>query len=240
MSAPSSPPLVLPAEDEELPGYTPTREPHEHINSLLNRNGQPWMSLKLLSEAPTGSKFPAYFNGGTVRGLASIFLESPQTIRSVTIEVRAKLGLATAHDFPPIWHERKVLWEAKEGSHPKSISTAGSWEWGFTFPIPTHFDDTSNGGSVSASMPGSFDLKPYPAFIEYRALLFVKRGDFHSFRARITLKRPRLHTLFAYVVRERAPPPSPLRELAYSYHRAPPGPSADPDGWEASEEITAK
>ncbi|KAG8748109.1 hypothetical protein FRC10_008842 [Ceratobasidium sp. 414] len=234
MSAPNSPPLPFPAEDdEELPGYTRMREPHEHVNSLLNRNGQPWMSLELLSEAPARSKFPVYFNGGTVRGLAHITLESPQTIRSVVVEVRSKLGLATADELSPIWHERKVLWEPGENSQPRSISSAGSWKWGFTFPIPIHFDDTPNGGSASTPLPGSFDLKPYPAFVEYRILLFVKRGKWLP-------NISELHTLFAYVVRERAPPPSPLRELAYSEHHAPPGPLGDPDGWETGEEITAK
>lgn len=39
--------------------------------------------------------------------------------------------------------------------------------------------------------------------------------------------------MFAYVVRERASAPSLLRELAYSGHQPPPGPSADPAGWQA-------
>ncbi|KAG8683695.1 hypothetical protein FRC08_014128 [Ceratobasidium sp. 394] len=125
-----------------------------------------------------------------------------------------------------MWHERKVLWESGENSRPQSILSAGSWKWDFAFPIPAHFDDAPNGGSASTPLPGSFDLK-------YRVLLFVKRGKWLP-------NISELHTLFAYVVRERAPPPSPLRELAYSEHHAPPGPLGDPDGWEVGEEITAK
>lgn len=78
-------------EGDELPGYTPAREPHEHLNTLLNRNNKPWMTLRLLSEAPVGSKFPVYFDGGMVRGSAQIDLDTPQTIRSVVVEVRVFL-----------------------------------------------------------------------------------------------------------------------------------------------------
>ncbi|KAG9092802.1 hypothetical protein FRC07_011585, partial [Ceratobasidium sp. 392] len=39
--------------------------------------------------------------------------------------------------------------------------------------------------------------------------------------------------------RERAPPPSPLRGLAYAEQRQPPPPSEDPAGWEACSEIIA-
>ncbi|QRW03767.1 hypothetical protein RhiLY_02766 [Ceratobasidium sp. AG-Ba] len=163
MSAPGSPPLAFLAEDEELPGYAPTREPHEHVHSLLNRNDRPWMSLKLLSEAPRESKFPIYFNGGTVRGSAQLTLENPQTIRSVVVEVRSKLALTTADELPPMWYERKVLWEPGEHFDPQNISSAGSWEWDFTFPIPTHFDDSPNGGLASTPLPGSFDLKACPS-----------------------------------------------------------------------------
>lgn len=94
--------------DHELPGYTLVsetqenpetstsqhnssplvREPHEHVNSLLNGGGHAWMLLHLLSDAPARSRFPIYFNGSTVRGSAQIdYLYNPQTIYSVVVEV---------------------------------------------------------------------------------------------------------------------------------------------------------
>ncbi|KAF8606404.1 hypothetical protein BDV93DRAFT_604391 [Ceratobasidium sp. AG-I] len=218
--------------DDELPGYTPAREPHEHLNTQLNRNGKPWMTLRLLSDAPVGSKFPVYFDGGTVRGSAQIDLDSVQTIRSVVVEVKCKLGLAS-HDDIPIWNERKVLWDSTGGHEPRSIASTGSWKWDFSFPIPDHFDDSAKGGSATAPVPSNFDLKPYPAFAEYRVLLFVRRGKWFS-------NLSELHTMFAYIVRERAPPPSPLRALAYSEQRPPPGPLADPDGWQSCRAINVK
>jgi hypothetical protein len=83
MSTLGSPPL----EGEVLPGYTPLRESQEHLSSLPDRNGRPWVTLRLLSEAPAGSKFPVCFNGGAVSGSAQIDLDSPQTIHSVVVEV---------------------------------------------------------------------------------------------------------------------------------------------------------
>ncbi|KAG8764354.1 hypothetical protein FRC12_008150 [Ceratobasidium sp. 428] len=226
---PGSPPL----EDEILPGYTAaSREPHEHLNSGLDQGGKPWLTLRLLSDAPAGSKLPVYFSGSSVRGSASINLTRPQTIRSVTVEVRGKLCLATANGIPPLWHERKTLWASGESYDPTSIASAGSWEWSFSFPIPRHFDDSPNGGSKSIRLPGSFNLKPFIAFLEYHVFLFVKRG-------RWLPTETELHTHFAYVVRERAPPPSPLRELAYLEQLPPPPPSEDPAGWEPCGEIIA-
>ncbi|KAG8693923.1 hypothetical protein FRC09_010175 [Ceratobasidium sp. 395] len=204
---PGSPPL----EDELLPGYTAaSREPHEHLNLGLDQGGKPWLTLRLLSDAPAGSKLPVYFSGSSVRGSASINLTRPQTIRSVTVEVmcgdcacrsctdpfskvRGKLCLATANGIPPLWHERKTLWASGGSYDPTSIASAGSWEWSFSFPIPRHFDDSPNGGSKSIRLP----------------------------------------------VRERAPPPSPLRELAYLEQLPPPPPSEDPAGWEPCGEIIA-
>jgi hypothetical protein len=87
MSTPGPPPPVSQAEHEELLDYSPSCEPHEHLSLLLNQNARPWMTLKLLSEAPVGNKFPVYFDGGTVRGAAQIDLNTPQTIRSVAVEV---------------------------------------------------------------------------------------------------------------------------------------------------------
>ncbi|QRV89556.1 hypothetical protein RhiJN_17574 [Ceratobasidium sp. AG-Ba] len=213
--APSSPPL----EDEILPGYTSSREPHVHLNSIPGRNGQPWLTLRLLSDAPAGSKTPIYFNGGSVHGSAEIELESGQTVRSVVIEFKAKLSLATMQGQLLLWQERKTLWESGGSYTPASITSGGSWKWYFDVPIPHHFDDSPRGGSKSAPLPGSFDLRPVLAYLEY-----------HAFVA---------HTQFIYVVRERAPPPSRLRELAYSEQRAPPGPAHDPNGWEACSEIIA-
>ncbi|KAG8683696.1 hypothetical protein FRC08_014129, partial [Ceratobasidium sp. 394] len=176
LGSPHQPPGSPPFEDEVLPGYTTSREPHEHLNSAPNRNGQPWLTLRLLSEAPAGSKLPVYFSAGSVRGSAQINLDSPQTIRCVAVEVRGKLCLATANGLPLPWHERKVLWESGGRHEPASIASAGSWKWDFNFPIPRHFDDSPNGGSKSAQLPSSFDLRPYSAFLEYHVFLFVKRG----------------------------------------------------------------
>lgn len=79
--------------NEELPDYATVTEPHKHLSSLFDRNGQPWMTLRLLSEAPMGNKYPVYYDGGTVRGSVQLNLESPQTIRSVVVEVRYKMSI---------------------------------------------------------------------------------------------------------------------------------------------------
>lgn len=219
--------------NEELPDYATVTEPHKHLSSLFNRNGQPWMTLLLLSEAPAGNKSPVYYDGGTVRGSVQLNLESPQTIRSVVVEVQSKLRLAAAQDVPPFWDEKRTIWNNSGNYEPKSIATAGRWRWDFSFPIPRHFDNSVNGGHSHTVLPSNFNLKPFSAFVEHRVLLFVKRGKYMSNLSEI-------HTLFSYVVRERAPPPSSLREQAYTQQRSPPSPSADPGGWKAGDVINAK
>ncbi|GAB1521694.1 hypothetical protein RhiTH_004791 [Rhizoctonia solani] len=221
---------------EELPGYyapTSPREPHDHVNSLCNRSSRPWVTLRLLSDAPVGNKFPVYYDGGTVQGSVRINLESPQTIRSVVVEVEGELQLPSAYDISPLWHEKQKLWDSSGSFEPRSIQSTGEWNWDFSFPIPTHFDNTVNGGSPRTKLPGNFSLKPYTGFMQYRVLLFVKRGKYLS-------DLVELQTLFAYIPRERAPPPSPLRELAYHQGTAPPGPEDDPDGWKQCKTINAK
>ncbi|CAE6423224.1 unnamed protein product [Rhizoctonia solani] len=220
---------------EELPGYAPTspREPHEHVNSLFNKNSRPWVTLRLLSDAPTGNKFPVYYDKGTVQGSVQIRLESPQTIRSVLVKVEGVLHLPSAYSILPFWHERKNLWDSSGNFEPRSIRSSGEWNWNFSFPIPTHFDNTANGGSPQTKLPGNFSLKPYTGFMQYRVLLFVKSGKYLS-------DLVELQTLFSYVSRERTPPPSALRELAYHQGSTPPGPEDDPDGWKQCGIINTK
>ncbi|KDN50750.1 hypothetical protein RSAG8_01248, partial [Rhizoctonia solani AG-8 WAC10335] len=220
---------------EELPEYAPTspREPHEHVNSLLNRSSRPWVTLRLLSDAPVGNKFPVYYDRGTVQGSVQIRLESPRTIRSVVVEVEGALQLPSTYHIPPLWHEKKKLWDSSGNFEPQSIGSSGEWNWDFSFPIPTHFDNTANGGSPQTKLPGNFSLRPYTGFMQYRVLLFVKRGKYLS-------NLVELQTLFSYISRERAPPPSPPRELAYYQESTPPGPEADPDGWKPCDIINAK
>jgi hypothetical protein len=168
---------------EELPGYAPAsptspREPHEHVNSLCNKNSRPWVTLRLLSDAPVDNKFPVYYDGGIVQGSVRINLESPQTIRSVVVEVRemdagavlflivvihAKvegvLQLPSAYDVSPLWHEKQRLWDSSGIFEPRAIQSNGEWSWDFGFPIPTHFDNTINDGLPRTKLPGNFSLK---------------------------------------------------------------------------------
>ncbi|CAE6413662.1 unnamed protein product [Rhizoctonia solani] len=149
------------------------------------------------------------------------------------IKVEAVLHLPSTYDIPPLWHEKKKLWDSSGNFEPQFIRSSGKWSWDFSFPIPTHFDNTVNGGSPQTKLPGNFSLRPYTGFMQYRVLLFVKRGKYIS-------DLVELQTLFSYVSRERAPPPSPLRELAYYQGSAPPGPETDPNGWEPCGTINAK
>lgn len=75
------------------------------------------------------------------------------------MEVRSGAGSRSFGEFPPIWNERKVLWDSKGGFEPKSIACAGTWKWDFSFPIPRHFDDSKSGGSPTAEAPGSARMK---------------------------------------------------------------------------------
>lgn len=73
--------------------------------------------------------------------------------------MHGKIGLASDNEFPPIWHERKVLWDSTVNYEPRCTTTVGGWKWDFSFLIPDFFDDSSNGGLTLAPMPGNLDLK---------------------------------------------------------------------------------
>jgi hypothetical protein len=79
------------AEHEEPPGYTPIRELQEHVNSIYNRNPRPWVTLWLRSQAPMENERPVYYDGSMVLGSVLVSLETPQTIRSVVVEVRFRM-----------------------------------------------------------------------------------------------------------------------------------------------------
>lgn len=99
--------LTYMLEDNDLPGYTrtsesreqfiaspvridsSTREHSEHAVSLFSSNGRPWVTLTLVSNAPTGGKIPVYFTGDMVRGSAELVLDGPHKIHSVFAEVRS-------------------------------------------------------------------------------------------------------------------------------------------------------
>ncbi|KAJ1307278.1 hypothetical protein OPQ81_001388 [Rhizoctonia solani] len=165
-----------------------------------------------------GNRFPVYYDGGTVQGSVQIRLESPQTIRSVVVEVEGTLHLLSAYDTPPLWHEKRKLWDSSGNFEPQSIRSSGEWSWDFSFPIPTHFDNTANGGSPRTKLPGNFSLKPYTGFMQYRVLLFVKRGKY-------LIDLVELQTLFF---------------IPYYQGNTPPGPESDPDGWKPCDVIHAK
>ncbi|CAE7063237.1 unnamed protein product [Rhizoctonia solani] len=153
--------------------------------------------------------------------------------QSSSRRVEGALHLPSTYDIPPLWREKKRLWDSSGNFEPQSIRSSGEWNWDFSFLIPTHFDNTTNGGSPQSRLPGNFSLRPYTGFMQYRVLLFVKRGKYLS-------DLVELQTLFSYISRERAPPPSPLREVAYYQGSTPPGPEADPDGWKPCDTINAK
>ncbi|ELU40112.1 hypothetical protein AG1IA_05858 [Rhizoctonia solani AG-1 IA] len=224
---------------EELPGYyapTSPREPHDHVNSLYNRNSRPWVTLRLLSDAPVGNKFPVYYDGGTVQGKGTHARSMSSSSYLLTLpitKVEGELQLPSAYDISPLWHEKQKLWDSSGSFDPRSIQSTGEWNWDFSFPIPTHFDNTVNGGSPRTKLPGNFSLK-----VGLVLLTMVNGSNVDN--VSISDQGVRLQTLFAYIPRERAPPPSPLRELAYHQGTAPPGPEDDPDGWKQCKTINAK
>lgn len=79
----------------ELPTYTPgagqrarPRERSEHVYHLLNGADKPWLTLRVLSWAPSEKHLPVFIEGETINGLVEMNLEKTENVKQVAVYVR--------------------------------------------------------------------------------------------------------------------------------------------------------
>lgn len=78
----------------EPPTYTPgagqrarPRERSEHVYHLLNGADKPWLTLRVLSWAPTEKHSPVFIEGETINGLVEMNLEKAENVKQVVVYV---------------------------------------------------------------------------------------------------------------------------------------------------------
>lgn len=80
----------------ELPPYyprhthqhSPRREPTEHVFSLSDGRGAPWLTLKLRSSAKSSKSLPTFFEKEDINGQIELTAERGDSIQAVTAIVR--------------------------------------------------------------------------------------------------------------------------------------------------------
>jgi hypothetical protein len=82
--------------DDDLPTYTPrrhsstsSRSQTEHSYHLKNRNDQPWLTLRVNSQATRAQSLPFFFKDDTVTGSVDLNLVKSDHIQAVVLKVRS-------------------------------------------------------------------------------------------------------------------------------------------------------
>ena len=65
-----------------------SRPPVEHRYHLTNSNGHPWLTLKVVSNAPASTFLPTFHAGETINGSVMLSLSKEDSIKAVSIQVR--------------------------------------------------------------------------------------------------------------------------------------------------------
>jgi hypothetical protein len=198
----------------------------EHRLELLNRNAHPWLVLKLSSNAATPTSRPLYFQGATVSGSVELSLPKEESLYGITVTLRGTL--ATTLDQPVLGHRpgnilnlSQTLWthQSPDINDPQSHKVQGNYSWPFSFTFPK--DCLLNG--VRYALPPSFSMNGFPALLDYRVEVAVKRG--------MWLPKALLGTNVAYIPRSRPGLPSYLRRVSDTEGQPLVGPEGDPEGW---------
>ncbi|KAJ3567569.1 hypothetical protein NP233_g6285 [Leucocoprinus birnbaumii] len=219
---------------------------------------EPWATLKLVTRAPLpGSKerAPRFIGGDMLRGRVDLRLDTPMNVHSIQLFLRGKIQvevnstpLSVANDY--IFLDKShFIYSKKAFGDPRGNgqcnmsknrsydgSFHGSYSFPFAIPFPTSIEWRNNVQGEDRWIAQARPVFPYdfpPSFREKRAVstityeigLAVKHGTLRS--------RSKMSTEVTYLPKTISPPASEKRQTSYREGALLPGPSADPDGWEA-------
>ncbi|KAI0708548.1 hypothetical protein C8Q76DRAFT_799799 [Earliella scabrosa] len=204
------------------------RTPTEHLYHLTNSRGQPWLTLKVMSDAPASNYLPAFFEGEAITGVVSLHREKEDSIRSITIQAVGQMTSSVTEVLTFV-QVSETVWDgsttpSSTPSNSNATRLVGHYTWPFSLTLPTHCQlKASNGETRTHRLPSSFSERMARVHIQYQILVTVHRS---RFRVDSTLG-----TVIGYSPVIRPDAPSMARQLAYIQNTPIPGPDVDPDGW---------
>lgn len=71
-----------------------SRAPSEHSYHLTDSKGRQWLSLKVISNAPSSGYLPAFYEGDAIGGSVSLHREKEDSIKSISVQVLCTVSLA--------------------------------------------------------------------------------------------------------------------------------------------------
>ncbi|RPD60671.1 hypothetical protein L226DRAFT_473994 [Lentinus tigrinus ALCF2SS1-7] len=232
--------------DPELPQYsrssTRPRDPRpsvgsrsssrvsEHTYHLTDSKGRQWLSLKVMSTAPSSGYLPAFYEGDAVGGSVTLHREKEDSIKSISVQVIGQMT-SSAMEVVNFLQVSETLWSSSAPSSSQDSNSGtlvGQFDWPFALTLPRQCQCRSSSGDMETyPLPGSFSERLARVHIQYQVIATVHRS---RFRVDSTLG-----TVIGYCPIIRPDPPSRARQLAYIGNTELPGPDTDPDGWKCLE-----
>ena len=69
------------------PGTASRRPATEHSYHLSSSKGRPWLTLKVISNAPASNYLPSFFEGEAIRGNVVLDRDKEDSIKSISVQV---------------------------------------------------------------------------------------------------------------------------------------------------------
>ncbi|KZT38175.1 hypothetical protein SISSUDRAFT_1047405 [Sistotremastrum suecicum HHB10207 ss-3] len=233
--------------EETLPAYEAHPSPAhavrltEHIFDVRDeKTGQPWAILKVKSFAGSSKSLPIFRVGDTITGSVELDLHESTSVHEISVKIvggiinpQNRVFRNSENSFssdPPFLELSTVLWTPKHGDPHNPSSTEkhthlkGQYTFPFELKLPLTVDvKTDHDKTETFALPPHFTPHLSDISLNYFLSGEISSGLLHS------------HAVIGKNVGvlpiEQPSPPSPLRELAYSEGKEPPGPDADPEGW---------
>ncbi|KAF5391526.1 hypothetical protein D9757_002502 [Collybiopsis confluens] len=193
-----------------------------HNLSFKGKNPKSCASLVLYDDVGVSKHLPTYMEGSKLNGLATVSLENPESINTVTVSIRGQI--VSGSSSHPFFEFSQILW-----SNASSCGKLqGEHTWPFTIRIPREITLTVGPNDSlrleSARLPHDCLDRRAPAGVEYHSILRFGRSS--PLKADYRIIAP-----FGYIPVIRPPPLSHCRQVAYRENVEIPGPIADPQGW---------
>ncbi|KAI0695078.1 hypothetical protein C8T65DRAFT_666111 [Cerioporus squamosus] len=210
-----------------------SRAPSEHSYHLTDSKGRQWLTLKVISSAPSSGYLPAFYEGDAIGGSVTLHREKEDSIKSISVQVVGRMT-SSAMEVVEFVQVSETLWSSSEPSSSQGSNSsgtlAGHFDWPFVLTLPSQCQCKSpNGDTQTYPLPGSFSERLARVHIQYQLIATVHRT---RFRVDSTLG-----TVIGFCPIIRPDPPSRARQLAYIGNTELPGPDTDPDGWKCLEPL---
>lgn len=98
-AAPAATTAAAPAYSSSSSGGSKT----EHVFSLNNSKGKPWLSLVVKSRAPSVKALPVFLDGDAITGEVRVALDKAESAKAVSIGVSARLLFSCALSLSICW-----------------------------------------------------------------------------------------------------------------------------------------